>query len=86
MPWSKIPEYEDNFKSKGRLISYSQSINEGLKQALELDSSVFVLGEGVDDPGGIFGTTKGLVDQFGKDNHDRRFSYGHATCLCSYED
>lgn len=67
MPWTKIPEYEEIAESSDRVISYSEAIREGLRQALDLDPSVFVLGEGVDDPGGIFGTTKGLVDQFGKD-------------------
>ncbi len=67
MPWTKIPQYEEIAESNDRVISYSEAIREGLRQALDLDPSVFVLGEGVDDPGGIFGTTKGLVDQFGKD-------------------
>jgi pyruvate dehydrogenase E1 component beta subunit len=66
MPWTKIPQYEEATASSDRVISYSEAICEGLRQALEVDPYVFVLGEGVDDPGGIFGTTKGLVDQFGK--------------------
>lgn len=64
MPWTKIPEYQSG---PGRLVSYQEAIHEGLRQSLELDPSVFILGEGVDDPGGVFGTTRGLVDLFGPD-------------------
>src|SRR3990172_8185206 len=33
---------------------------------MEADRSVFVMGEGVDDVGGVFGTTKGLCERFGR--------------------
>ncbi|MEW6489711.1 MAG: transketolase C-terminal domain-containing protein, partial [Thermodesulfobacteriota bacterium] len=33
--------------------------------ALEADPAVFLLGEGIDDPGGVFGTTLGLKERFG---------------------
>lgn len=73
MPWSRIkPEYyepsyacEENIE--GRIIAYSEAIREGLAQALELDHSVFVMGQGVDDPGGMFGATRGLTDEFGRE-------------------
>jgi pyruvate/2-oxoglutarate/acetoin dehydrogenase E1 component len=73
MPWSKIkPEYsEPDFITECgeevRRISYPEAVREGLKQSLALDSSVFVMGQGVDDPGGMFGTTKDLHKEFGKD-------------------
>ena len=67
MPWTKIPEYQHIPKATDRVISYCEAIQEGLRQALELDPSVFVLGEGVDEPGGIFGTTRGLAQRFGKE-------------------
>jgi pyruvate/2-oxoglutarate/acetoin dehydrogenase E1 component len=35
--------------------------------AMEKDPSVFVHGQGVDDPGGMFGTSKGLKEKFGSD-------------------
>jgi acetoin:2,6-dichlorophenolindophenol oxidoreductase subunit beta len=47
------------------VISFGQAINTGLRQAMELDDSVFVLGIGADKKSAIFGTTKGLVEQFG---------------------
>ncbi len=47
------------------VISFGQAINTGLRQAMELDDSVFVLGIGADKKSAIFGTTRGLVEQFG---------------------
>jgi len=76
MPWSKIkpvydePEYYCHSQNKDiikRHIPYSEAIREGLKQALEYDKNVFVMGQGVDDPYGMFGTTLGLQDIFGKE-------------------
>jgi pyruvate dehydrogenase E1 component beta subunit len=74
MPWSRIkPEYEEPeyyYKSENistRCIAYPDAIQEGLKQALTLDPNVFVLGQGVDAPSGMFGTTKNLHELFGKD-------------------
>src|SRR2546430_5128862 len=46
-------------------LSFAQSINAALRQALDLDPGVFVCGIGADSPAGIFGTTQGLVDRFG---------------------
>ncbi len=48
-----------------RQLTYAEAINEGLKQAMELDSSVCVMGQLVDVKPGIFGTTIGLAEQFG---------------------
>ena len=40
--------------------TYAQAINEALRIAEEVNPTVFVMGEGVDDPKGVFGTTKNL--------------------------
>jgi pyruvate/2-oxoglutarate/acetoin dehydrogenase E1 component len=48
-----------------RELSYREAIREALWQALERDDRVFLIGEGIDDPGGVFGTTAGLRDRFG---------------------
>ena len=48
-----------------RIITCAEAIREALEQEMERDPAVVVLGMGVDDPKGIFGTTKGLVDRFG---------------------
>ena len=48
-----------------RTLSYAQAINEALSQALELSEDVVVIGQLV-DTSGVFGTTKGLVEKWGK--------------------
>lgn len=48
-----------------RTISFGEAIREALFQAMEEDPRVFLMGEGVDDPKGTFGTTLGLKAQFG---------------------
>lgn len=72
MPWSKIssahvePPYASEGVSSGvRRISYPESLREALAQGLALDPGVFVMGQGVDDPGGMFGVTRGLQERFG---------------------
>jgi pyruvate/2-oxoglutarate/acetoin dehydrogenase E1 component len=49
-----------------RIIGYVQAINEALTLALGRDPSVFVFGQGVDDPSAMFGTTRGLQQRFGR--------------------
>jgi acetoin:2,6-dichlorophenolindophenol oxidoreductase subunit beta len=48
-------------------ISYAQSINQALDQAMDYDHSVVVMGQLVDYKPGIFGTTAGLADKYGLD-------------------
>jgi acetoin:2,6-dichlorophenolindophenol oxidoreductase subunit beta len=48
-----------------RLITYAEAIREATALALQRHPGVYVLGEGVTDAAGVFGTTKGLVDEFG---------------------
>ncbi len=50
-------------KSK-RQLTVSQSINEALTMAMKKDKNILLLGLGVDDPKGIFGTTKGIDKLF----------------------
>lgn len=47
-----------------RLLTYAQAVNEAQEIALRRDPSVFIIGEGVPDPKGIFGTTAGLAAKF----------------------
>ena len=42
------------------IMTYGQAINDALRIAEEIEPSVFVMGEGVDDPKAVFGTTKNL--------------------------
>jgi pyruvate dehydrogenase E1 component beta subunit len=73
MPWSKIkpeliePDFNQETKENGRLLSYAEAVREALDQALDLDPNVFVMGQGVDDPTGMFGTTLNLHRKYGTD-------------------
>lgn len=49
-----------------REIKFSQAISEAHVQSMEKDESVFIMGVGVDDPKGIFGTTLEAHKRFGK--------------------
>jgi len=58
-------------RKKLRTLTYAAAINEALHQAMEISSDVHVLGQLVDYKSGIFGTTTGLVEKFGRDRvHD----------------
>ena len=48
-------------------LSFAEAILEAMRQILKQDDSVYLMGLGVADPGGIFGTTAGLRDIFGPD-------------------
>lgn len=50
-----------------REISYAQAINEGIKQCMQEDDSVFLLGEDIGPYGGVFQVTADLYKEFGKD-------------------
>ncbi len=73
MPWSKIkselhePNFNEVSREEGRVISYADAIREALDQALELDEKVFLMGQGVDDPSGMFGATLKLHEKYGRE-------------------
>ncbi len=48
-----------------REITYAEALNEAMGQEMERDERVFVMGEDVAGIGGIFGSTRGLLDRFG---------------------
>lgn len=48
-----------------RIIAYPDAIREALELEMDRDSSVIVMGLGVDDPKRILGTTSGLLERFG---------------------
>ncbi len=50
-----------------RIISYPEAIREAIDQEMSRDSSIILLGQGVDDPKRIFGSTAGLVEKYGKE-------------------
>jgi 2-oxoisovalerate dehydrogenase E1 component len=48
-----------------REITYAEAALESLRDAMELDPNVFVMGEGIGERGGNFNTTAGLYARFG---------------------
>lgn len=48
-----------------RKLTQAEAIREAHFQAMEMDSRVILIGEGVPDPKGVFGTTAGLQAAFG---------------------
>ncbi len=49
-----------------RELTYSQALNEALREEMQTDERVFVLGEDINPPmGGIFRVTTGLFEEFG---------------------
>jgi len=51
--------------SNKRNISYVQALNEAQDICLKRDKNVFIIGLGVSDPKGVFGSTQGLVNKYG---------------------
>ncbi len=49
-----------------RKLKYCEAIGEATLQAMQRDERIFVMGEGVDDPKGIFGTTRTAYEAFGE--------------------
>lgn len=47
-------------------MSYIQAVTLAMKEEMERDEKVFVLGEDVGKKGGVFKATEGLYDQFGE--------------------
>ncbi len=52
-----------------RILSYGDALHEALHQEMALDDSVFVLGQGVDDLKGQYGSTLDLHKEYGPDRN-----------------
>jgi len=72
MPWTKLVadgrNFSDDFSQQNkenRILTYGEAITEAIDQAMKLDSSVIVLGEGVDTAGYLYNTTSGLSEKYG---------------------
>lgn len=64
---TELQEKSRPLNTAGRNLSYSEAINEALHQGMELSPDVIVLGQLVDYQSGVFGTTTGLAERFGRD-------------------
>lgn len=73
MPWTKFlidktePGFDDYPDQEGRKLTFSEAMREGLDQSLARDENVYVMGQGVDDPSGMFGITVDLHNQYGSE-------------------
>jgi pyruvate dehydrogenase E1 component beta subunit len=70
--WNSVPEVpDDRYYQKdppdSRILNWAEATREALRFGLEKDNSVFLMGEGVDDPYAMFGTTRDLYKEFGPD-------------------
>ncbi len=71
MPWTKLqvereePTFDENEGQNLRKLSYGEALREALDQALERDARVYAMGQGVDDPSGMFGSTLDLHKKYG---------------------
>ena len=50
-----------------RELSYLEAVREALRQEMQSDERVFIIGEDVGVYGGAFGVTRGLVEEFGEE-------------------
>lgn len=48
-----------------RIIMYREALNEALREEMERDSTIFLMGEGIAERGGSYKVTVGLLDEFG---------------------
>ena len=48
-----------------RELSYMEALREAMRQAMEKDDRVFLIGEDIGVYGGAFGVSAGLLDEFG---------------------
>jgi 2-oxoisovalerate dehydrogenase E1 component len=61
----RLPETGPEPAPGTREATFVEAINEALRQTMEADEAVFVIGEDVGVIGGIFGATRGLIERFG---------------------
>ena len=54
----------ETIAAEGRVIGYVEALREALAYKMDENENVFLLGQGVDDPGGMFGVTKGFKENF----------------------
>jgi len=50
-----------------REITYAQALVEAMREEMQRDEKVFIMGEDVGLYGGAYGATRGLIDEFGKE-------------------
>jgi len=77
-----LPDHSSNTRQKP-VQTQAQAIREALDLCMGNDKNVIVVGEGVPDPKGIFGTTSGLMDKYGPSRvFDMPLSENGMTGIC----
>lgn len=61
------PDEREPALEGARTLSFAQAIAEALRQEMDRDETVIVMGEDIGATGGIFQATTGLLDRFGPD-------------------
>lgn len=73
MPWTKILiekqelGFDEHPDKDTRKLTVPEAIRETLDRALMMDKRIFIMGQGVDDPSGMFGMTLDLHKKYGKE-------------------
>ncbi len=69
--------------AENKPLNFQWAINHGIAEEMRSDPSVFIVGEDVGKPGGPFGVTRGLIDEFGPERCvDTPISEGSIIGLC----
>lgn len=67
----------------GKPLKFQWAINYGIAEEMRRDPTVFIVGEDVGKPGGPFGVTRGIIDEFGPERAvDTPISEGAIVGLC----
>jgi pyruvate dehydrogenase E1 component beta subunit len=86
MPWTKIPldnETLGDCPPGAHVATYAEALREAQAQLLEASPDVFLIGEGIDDVGGVFGSTLGLHTRFPGRVLDSPISENAVTGACA---
>lgn len=54
-----------NTPTSQRLLMYREALNEALREEMQRDTTVFIMGEGIAERGGSYKVTEGLLAEFG---------------------
>ncbi len=67
----------------GKPLKFQWAINYGIAEEMRRDPNVFIVGEDVGKPGGPFGVTRGIIEEFGAERAvDTPISEGAIVGLC----
>ncbi len=68
----------------GKPVMFQWAINHAIAEEMRRDPAVFIIGEDVGKPGGPFGVTRGLLDEFGPERAvDTPISEGTIVGMCA---